>query len=220
MKRSKSIIWGLVLVIIGIILGGNALELFHVDVFFDGWWTLFIIIPSLFGIASDKEKTGSCITLVIGILLLLACQDLIDFDVIWKLLVPIIIVGIGLSMIFKNSFDKKIEKVRKSDDEVFATFSGQDIKVTDEFKGTNVNAIFGGVSLDLRKAKIKDDCVINATAIFGGVDILVDEDVKVVVKSTSIFGGVGDDERKVTPSDKAKTIYVNATCIFGGVDIK
>ena len=60
MERGKSLIWGLVLVIVGIILGGNALDLFHVDVFFDGWWTLFIIVPSLFGIASEKDKTASC----------------------------------------------------------------------------------------------------------------------------------------------------------------
>ena len=68
MERGKSLIWGLVLVIVGIILGGNALDLFHVDVFFDGWWTLFIIVPSLFGIASEKDKTASCITLVVGVL--------------------------------------------------------------------------------------------------------------------------------------------------------
>ena len=220
MNKGKNIVWGLVLIAIGIILAGNALDLFHVDVFFDGWWTLFIIVPSLFGIASEKDKTASCITLVVGVLLLLACQNIIDFDIIWKLIVPIIIIGIGLSLIFKNSFDKKLENIKKSDDEIFATFSGQDIKVEDEFKGTNVNAVFGGVKLDLTEAKIKNDCVINATAVFGGIDILVNDNVKVVVKSTSIFGGADNKNKEVNDNDKAKTIYVNATCIFGGVEIK
>ena len=47
--------------------------------------------------------------------------------------------------------------------------------------------------------------------------ILVDDDVNVVVNSTSIFGGV---ENKTKSNDVKYTIYVNATCLFGGVDIK
>ena len=220
MKRSKSIIWGLVLVIIGIIMGGNALELFNVTLFFDGWWTLFIIIPSIFSLASSKDKTGSLITLIIGILLLLSCQNIIDFEIVWKLLVPIIIVGIGLSLLFKNAIDKSDVKVVKNDDEVFATFSGQDIKIEEEFKGTNLNAIFGGISFDLRKAKIKSNVTINTCAIFGGIDLYVSDDVIVKVKSTSIFGGVDNKLKTSEVSDKKHVVYVNATCIFGGVDIK
>ena len=219
MKKSKGIIWGVVLILIGIVLGGNALDLFHVDVFFDGWWTLFIIVPCIFGLVSDRDKTGSLVGLVVGILLLLSCQNIIDFDVIWKLIVPIIIVGIGLSLILKNTTDKKEAKAISCDDEVYATFSAQKVNVENEFKGTNLNAIFGGIELDLSKAKIKNDVVINTTAVFGGIDIKVPEDVNVKVKSTCIFGGVDDDDRKVE-GEKKKTIYINATCIFGGVDIK
>lgn len=220
MKKSQSIIWGIVLILVGIIIGGNSLGLFQVDVFFDGWWTLFIIVPSLFGIASDKDKTGSLITLVIGILLLLACQNIINFDIIWKLIVPIIIVGIGLSLILKNSFSGNVVKDDDSKEEVFATFSGQDIKVDNEFKGKTLNAIFGGIKLDLREAKIKKDVVINATAIFGGIDLYIPEGVNVKVTSTSIFGGVDGKKLDTKADEKAHTIYVNATCIFGGVDIK
>ena len=219
MKKSKSIIWGSILIFIGIVLGGNALELFSVDLFFDGWWTLFIIIPSLFGLVSDDDKTGSIIALIIGILLLLSCQNIIDFSVIWKLIVPIIIVGIGLSLILKNVADTTDSKVKKVSGEEFATFSSQQIRVTDEFKGTNLNAIFGGIDLDLREAKIKSDVSINVCSIFGGVDIKVPEGVKVKISSTSIFGGV-DEKKKPKEDEKGHTIYVNATCIFGGVDIK
>ena len=56
----KSIIWGIVLVTLGVLLGGRAAGLFEFDIFFDGWWTLFIIIPCFFpavrGIMSEKEQ--------------------------------------------------------------------------------------------------------------------------------------------------------------------
>ena len=226
MKNSKNIIWGLALIAIGVILAGNALNLFDVDLFFDGWWTLFIIVPCLSGLLTDSDKKGSIIGLIVGVLLLLASQNVIDFDIVWKLLLPIVIIAIGLSIIFKNTFDKevnknidKLNKKLKKDDGYCATFSGQKIKIDEEFNGTNLNAIFGGIDFDLRKAKIKDDALINVTSVFGGVDIFLPDNVKVKIKSNSIFGGVSN--KKETEENKnTKTIYINATCIFGGVEVK
>lgn len=85
--------------------------------------------------------------------------------------------------------------------------------------GTDLTAVFGGVDCDLRKAIISSDKVINATAVFGGIDIFVPDNVKVKVKSTSIFGGVTDKNSHSLKED-AHTIYINASCIFGGVEIK
>jgi hypothetical protein len=65
MQKSSNIIWGLVLIVLGIIFGLNALELTNINVFFPGWWTLFIIIPSLAGVITESEKTWSLITLII-----------------------------------------------------------------------------------------------------------------------------------------------------------
>lgn len=220
MKRSKNVIWGLALVILGIIWGGNELNLFDVNLFFDGWWTLFIIVPSIIGLFSDSDKNSNIITLVIGILLLLACQDVIEFDVFWKLLVPIIIIWIGLSLIIKGTKGNVFKNAPKSlGERVNAIFAGHEIKVLDEFKGTELTAIFGGIDLDLRKAQINSDVTINICTVFGGIDIYVPENINVKVQTTSVFGGV--DKSKLEDSVDAKyTIYINATCIFGGVDIK
>lgn len=228
MKKSSSLIWGLVLIAAGIIIGGNTLNLFDVDIFFDGWWTLFIIIPCFVNLFTEKDKTGSIIGLLIGVLLLLSCLNILDFDLVLRLFFPIIIIVIGLSMIFKNLFDKEVnESIKKintklnSKDGVFATFSGQDIKLDDEeFKGTTLNAIFGGIKLDLRNATIKEDVVINCTSVFGGIDIFVPDNVKIKIKSNSIFGGVDNKKKKNGDSKKEVTIYVDAMCLFGGVDIK
>ena len=217
MKRSKSIIWGVILIIVGVILAGNSLELFNVDLFFDGWWTLFIIVPSLFSLIGDDDKVSSLVFLVIGVLLLLSCQNIIDFDIVWKLILPIIVIGIGLSLIFKTGSFNKAPKV--CDGDSTAAFSGQKIKVDDEFNGKNLNAIFGGIELDLREAKIKNDATINVTSVFGGVDILVPDNVLIKTKSTSVFGGV-DNKVKNDKIDNKHIIYVNATCVFGGVEIK
>lgn len=225
MKSLKNIVWGFVFLVVGILWGLNALEITNINIFFDGWWTLFIIIPSVVGIFKDENKTGNIIGIFVGVVLLLSCQDLIDFSVFWKLMLPIILIIVGLSFLFKdlfnNKINEKISKLNKNTDKSYcATFGSQNINFDNEkFEGCELTAVFGGVKCDLREAIVKEDTVINISAVFGGVDIYMPKDVKVKVSSTPIFGGV-DNKYKNSKEDKIKTIYVNATCIFGGVDIK
>ena len=226
MNNIKNILWGIILVIIGVIIGLNTIGITDIDIFFDGWWTLVIIVPCFIGLFTNKDKTGNIIGLLVGVILLLGMQNIIDFNLIWKLLLPSIIVIIGLSLIFKNTFNSKINNEIKKlnnkntkDNEYCATFSGQRIDFpNEEFKGATLNSVFGSITCDLREAKIKEDVVINASSVFGGIDIIVPDDVNIKIKSNSNFGGVNN--KKKNNEDKKYTIYVNASCLFGGVDIK
>ncbi len=226
MNNIKNILWGIVLVIIGVIIGLNTMGITNIDIFFDGWWTLFIIVPCFISLFTNKDKTGNIIGLLVGVILLLGMRNIIDFNLIWKFLLPSIIVIIGLSLIFKNTFNNKINNEIKKlnnkntkDNEYCATFSGQRIDFpNEEFKGATLNSVFGSITCDLREAKIKEDVVINASSVFGGIDIIVPDDVNIKIKSNSIFGGVNN--KKKNNEDNKYTIYVNASCLFGGVDIK
>ena len=114
---------------------------------------------------------------------------------------------------------EKVEKANKDDLELItATFGGQKVIKDEEFKGANLDAVFGAVTLDLRQAKIEEEAVIKASAIFGGIEIFVPQDVKVKTKSTPIFGGVSN--KSISNKNGQKTIYIDAFCMFGGVDIK
>lgn len=227
MKKFGNILWGLVFVVVGLIIGLNAIGITNINIFFKGWWTLFIIVPSLIGIFKENNKIWNVIWLVIGIVLLLCTRGILSFSIIGKLIFPFILVMIGLSFIFKDIFQSKVnEKIKKLntervDGENFcATFGGvkEDYK-GQEFKGANMDAIFGGVEIDLSDAVITHDQIINANAIFGGVDIKIPQNVNVKVKSTPIFGGVSN-KLKNTFNESLPTIYINAFCLFGGVEIK
>ena len=157
MNNMKSILWGVVLVLLGVLVGTNSLGITNIDIFFDGWWSLFIIIPCFIGLFSNEDKTGNIIGLLVGVVLLLGMNDILDLDKIWKLIVPSIIVIIGLSLIFKNSFNSKVNdkinkltKEKNSDDNYFAAFSGQDVNLSNKkFNGSDVTACFGSIKLDL-----------------------------------------------------------------------
>ena len=58
MKKIKNSMWGIVFIVIGIIIALNTLKITKIDLFFDGFWTLFIIVPSIIGIFTEKDKKG------------------------------------------------------------------------------------------------------------------------------------------------------------------
>lgn len=236
MKRTNQILWGFVLLAIGLIWGGNTLGITDIDLFFDGWWTLFIIVPCFIGLLSGKDILGSLIGMGIGVLLLLNAQDILNLSMVWKLLVPSILVLIGIRIIFGSvNYNRKSKEVHvhiehsatedapKSQAPVrswTAVFSGEELKFSNEtFDGINLTSVFGGIDLDLRSAIIEHDCTIRATSVFGGVDILVPDNVNVKISSNSVFGGI---ENKASHRDipGAPTLYIQGTCLFGGVDIK
>ena len=114
MKKLNGIVWGIVLVAAGVLLGLNAFGITDIDIFFDGWWTLFIIVPCAVGLVTDRNKFGSLIGICVGVFLLLCCRDVLDFSMVWKLLVPIIVVLIGLKLIIggieARRYSKESEK--------------------------------------------------------------------------------------------------------------
>lgn len=226
MKKSTSILWGIVLIVVGVLVAINALGIADVNLFFDGWWTLFIIVPCAIGLFTDREKTDNIIGIIIGVFLLLCCQDVLSFGLFWKLLIPAIIIIIGVKMIFGGLFSGKanevIKKLSENKDGVAtscAAFSGNDLNFdSQEFKGADLTAVFGGVKLDLRNAIITEDCAVKVCAVFGGIDILVPPNVNVKVNSTCLFGGVSNKTKLY--KDNTVTVYVSGVCMFGGVDVK
>ncbi len=227
MRKSTKILWGIVLILAGVLLAINSLGIADVNIFFDGWWTLFIIVPSLIGFFTESDKAGNLIGLSIGVFLLLCCQNILSFDLLLKLLLPIVIVIIGCKLIFGSFRSAKSQKVFEqvvsnggSVKNATATFSGQNVVygIGEEFSGAELNAVFGGIDYDLRNAVINNDCVIKMSAIFGGIDIIVPANVNVKVNSTSIFGGVSN--KHLNSNANTTTIYIEGTCLFGGADIK
>jgi predicted membrane protein len=213
---------GAIFLIIGIIVGLNALDIVNVSLFFAGWWTLFIIVPSVVSMIKNGVKVSNFIWLLVGVLLFLSSQEIVDWYIIQKLILPIILVGIGMSIIFKDNFSKKIVKElgKNGLPEYAAVFSGQETNISGEkFTGADINSVFGGYELNLKNAVIDEDVVINATSVFGGIDILVPTNVNVKVSSTPIFGGTSNKVQN-QKGENIPTIYVNSVCIFGGVDIK
>ena len=114
----SSIVWGIVLVAAGVIFALNSLDITNIDVFFEGWWTLFIIIPCTISLFTDRHNiVGNLFGIALGVFLLLCARGILSYSMIWKLLLPIIVVVIGLNMLLKGLFGRKDRDDDDDDDD-------------------------------------------------------------------------------------------------------
>ncbi|MGI6169536.1 MAG: LiaF transmembrane domain-containing protein, partial [Christensenellales bacterium] len=177
-NRVSTIVWGLAFIVAAVVIGGNVLGTWDWSLFFPGWWALFIIIPSLVGVIRNGLRSGSSVVLLVGVFLLVGAQRGISRGQLWSLFFPALLALIGI-MILLGTFGRGSRQGANLPENVqggklpsyLAVFSGQDIRITDEFFGANLTAVFGGVDLDLRDAVIQQDIAINGIVAFGCVEI-------------------------------------------------
>lgn len=220
-RRIGNVLWGIFFLLIGIGIAGNIFGAWEFSLFFHGWWTLLVIIPSLISIFSGGPRIGNMLGLTIGILLLSCVRGYMEWEVLWKLLVPLVFIIIGLGMVLQNIISVGGRRVTIPNESKIAetvVFSSRRFAIEDVFYGMDADAIFGGVTIDLRQASIPQDVSMNLTAVFGGLDVLLPAGVRAVVSDTSLFGGCSNHRR--TGEEGAVIIYINATALFGGVEIK
>ena len=89
-----------------------------------------------------------------------------------------------------------------------------------DFRGGSMTAILGGCEIDLRQASIASgEAVIDAFAMWGGVEIKVPRDWLVVSKGMPLLGGFVDSTAP-PPAPTGKVLVVRGMAIMGGVEIK
>lgn len=218
-EKLKKILLAITLIVLGIIVGLNSLEITSINIFFDGWWTLIIIIPSLIGVIDDKD-TGSLVMLLVGILLLLNARGIFVLNVLWKLIIPIILVFMGINVLRNDVFSKSAKKLENVNKKAVytASFSTKNNVVKEDIEALSVEAIFGENTIDLRNIEIKEDIYIKALAMFGEVKIITPKGQSIKLNANKFFGSVQNNNKNIVDENK-KIININASAIFGEVDI-
>lgn len=238
MKTNKliGIVLGALLIAGGVLTALSLFGLVETDFSLDGWWTLFIILPAIGGLFTDREKLGSLFMLSLGIYLLLAARDIIDYGVFWKLLVPTVIVLLGIKLIVHSLGTKSTEPstvgqenadgnasqetTDKNDVECVSVFNSQTADCNDkDIRLAKVGAVFGGTKCNLSEATFRDGSQLDIFCLFGGAELVIPANIEVSVNAFCLFGGI-DDKRKNSETPKTARLTVNGFCLFGGAEIK
>ena len=107
MKRKNlgTLVFGFALIAAAILLVGNTSGWWDFSLFFDGWWTLFLIVPGVISLLNNGIDAGNIILIGVGTLLLLNEQEILIFSWVW--LVAFILVVVGISVILSALGVKK-----------------------------------------------------------------------------------------------------------------
>lgn len=228
MKQSFKIVLGLALIAAGVLWALTILGILTFDFSTKGWWTLFIIIPCIFGLFNDRDKVGPFIGIAVGVLLLLAARDVISWNIMWQLALAAMIVGFGLKLLFfKNVCQpqgncelKTISRNGKEIRRIETSFGKQEISFRGEkFEGADVHTSFGALILDFRGAEIAPEAFVDLNVGFAGATIIVPDGLAVQLAVSSGFGGVKDDRRNKVATG-SPLLVITGNVGFGGVEIK
>ena len=56
MKKLTRALWGIVLLALGVLMILRAMDLLPFELFFEGWWTLFLILPAAIGLLTETTS--------------------------------------------------------------------------------------------------------------------------------------------------------------------
>ncbi|MDO9549234.1 MAG: LiaF-related protein, partial [Candidatus Marinimicrobia bacterium] len=141
---------------------------------------------------------------------------------IWRLW-PVILIIIGIGMLLKRSSKNAGDTsdfMASSDDrlEINSIFSSTERQISSQqFRGGEINAVFGNIKLDLRSAKVvPEGCHLRANAIFGSIEIYVSPGASVNFKGFQFLGRV---DNLATVSGSGPTITIDGDAVFGNIRI-
>ena len=217
--------FGVTIVALGGVLLLRNLEIIKFDnwsVFWGTVWAAGLVLAGLVTIVSSRKlltRAWGLLLMATGASIGLNAYGVIDVS-IWKLFWPVVLIAVGLMMVFSigSANRKRAEELGTNDNEKVAIFYGEESRVRGDYNGGSLTAVFGGVDLDLRQAKIKDGTVIDVFTFCGGINISLPDDVIVENEVRGVLGG-SDDKTVPRPSAK-KTIYLKGECVLGGLEIK
>jgi predicted membrane protein len=239
--RRNRIMAGFIFIGIGGLLTAKA---FGVE--FPSWilsWKMLLIVIGLFLFSKPGGRNIGGLAMIItgGIFLL---GDIMPDWNIRHLILPAVFICVGIVILARPSKKKERYAFRhrhgpwnasKANDseheklnpdehlELNAIFGGMRKKIlSKQFRGGEVNSIFGSVELDLSQADFKSVTDLEINSIFGGTTLIVPSNWEIQSNVDVIMGSV-DDKRAHKPaaeqSDR-KLLKLDGAAVFGGITIK
>jgi hypothetical protein len=214
----------------GILVFGVLLLLDNLDLIEAGRMIKYLFPSVLLGVGASvlsRRNPWGWLWLAAGGWTLLGALDVVELD-FWELFFPLALVAAGFVLVRRSVLGPNLAPAttaadRESQTHAFAFMSGNVRKSGSEaYRGGDVMAFMGGVELDLRQAKsAPEGAVIDAFAMWGGLEIRVPEGWRVVSEVVPLLGGFEDKTRPAAePEAVTGRLLVRGVVIMGGIEVK
>lgn len=226
-RFSGQVFLGAVILVVGVLALLNSLDIANVS----GFWRWIPMLFILFGVwqlvvSRGRHWAGPVILIVIAAVFLLAALGVLRWSIIGQAIFPIILIVLGLRILLRRTGLRGGEAIAEGTGTVSAisVFSGTKRRVTSQdFRGGEITALFGGAELDLREAGLETrPATVNVMVAFGGAEIRVPSDWSVQMDVLVLFGASEDKRRETVAASGGETfdLVVTGLVLFGGLEIK
>jgi predicted membrane protein len=190
-------------------------------------WPMLLVAIGLVMTLGASEKTSGVIVMAVGGFFLIPMifrETFHAYNMFWPSI--FIIIGVIFIATKRHGFNSVSSAGVIGDDYIdyVNVFSGGERQVVSEnFKGGKISAVFGGMELDLTKAKLAPGRnEIEIACVFGGATFIVPDEWNISIEVTPVLGGFSDS-RKLIPGrtiDPTRQLVIKGAVVFGGGEIK
>ncbi len=203
------------------IIVGTVLKLTtKINILFNGWWLIIIMIPLLSNILFRKNRINSFLILLIVTSFLLYFLKVIDLNKCFIIIACLAIIYIGINIIKNILFTPNYETTN-NDINFYNTILGEDIEKLNNvtFNGCTIWTLFGNMTLDLVNAKIEEDSFIKVFNLFGSTNIITDDNIDIIKNGKTIIGDSNNLKNNKTRK-KNKILKIKSLNILGSLKVK
>lgn len=149
--------------------------------------------------------------------------ELVDLN-FFQLFIPAALVLVGGSLVYRTFVRPSTTAPQPEDPasyvRAFAVMSGNERRgIVSTFRGGDLAAFMGGVTLDVRQAKLTPEgAVLDVFAFWGGIEIKVPEGWQVRGEVIPLMGGFEDKTRPWAGAVEG-TLVIRGFAIMGGVEV-
>jgi predicted membrane protein len=224
-------VWGVILTLLGLGLLLDHMGIISIDRLWRFWPSL-LILAGIFNFRRPEHRFWGLLLILGGAFLQFRELGLPYFH--WVQFWPLVFIAAGLLLMW-NAIEARKRPApsscgpgpdpRTSLNEA-VVFGGIERRITtQDFQGGRVNAVFGGVEIDLTEANMQtEEATLEINAVFGGVELRLPPTWQVAFRGSPIFGGITDKTRTRPPNDpdnpKLKVLVLTGAVVFGGIEIK
>lgn len=205
-------------------------------------WQMFLVLLGLWTLIKGHYVGGFSL-MVVGVFFLYPSlcsvfpEFFVRYDVDIKTYWPLLLIIIGLFLVLGRFIPNRSRKVHYGDDRdkafdenstdyieknmVFG--SSEQIILSQNFEGGEVNTVFGEVILDLRKAKLADGSVnLELNTVFGSLILYVPSDWKIQMKTSTVLGSFQDKRHSINnvTTESGSYLIIEGNSVFGSGEIR
>ncbi len=213
---------GVVLIALGVVYLLDRLGVAQAGTVIASFWPLVIIAAGVLQMAvTRRAHIGAAIVVLVGLILLAGSLHLLPANA-WQLFWPVVLIAIGVLFLAGVITRGGLHQTDQRDQvHAFTVFGGQRVvSESQQFRGASLTAFFGGVTLDLRQARLAPEGAdVDVMTAFGGAQMIVPVGWHVSFSGVPVFGSF-EDKTSHTGGEGGPQLRIKGTAMFGGVEAK